>query len=104
MTPQSADCLGCGARYFPVRLRCRHCGGTDFGRGPVTEGVVLGVTRAHRIPDGGRFTYLAEVHCDGDLKVVAGAAHAPCEGDRVMLLQAPDGAIRIVAQVPPACS
>jgi uncharacterized OB-fold protein len=37
-------CRSCGTGYFPQRLLCSRCGGQDFAKNRVTEGLIEEVT------------------------------------------------------------
>jgi uncharacterized OB-fold protein len=43
-------CVHCGHEVFPVRLVCPRCGGSEWGRNDVSEGVVEESTLLRRAP------------------------------------------------------
>ncbi len=89
------SCLGCGAAYFPERLRCHRCGGNAFGALSITEARVTVATRVHRAPEGCGFTHLVELEAASGVLLVAGATEAPTVGTRVRVDQRNDGALFI---------
>lgn len=95
MTLNLLVCQDCRASHFPARLRCHQCGGARFGKLPVADATVRGVTRVHRIPPGCEFAYLVEVETAGGVPLVAATASAVTPGQRVPLAQRSDGAIVI---------
>lgn len=89
------SCMGCGAAYFPARLRCHHCGSNSFDALSISEARVTVATRVHRSPEGCDFTHLVELETSPGVYLVAGATKAPTVGTLVRLDQRDDGALFI---------
>lgn len=93
MSLHISACRGCGAHYFPQRLRCHRCGGGDFEAQPISEASVTGVVTVHRFPQDWAWRCLVELRTACGVTLIAGAAQAPLVGARVGISQREDGAI-----------
>lgn len=89
-------CTGCGASYFPPRLRCHRCGGFAFELRACSGGTVAGVSRVHRAPAGCDYAFLADIQAGEGVAIVAAARHQPAVGARVALSRREDGAVVVV--------
>jgi uncharacterized OB-fold protein len=88
-----ARCGGCGARYFPRRLICRHCGGDAFADDYLHDAVVEEITTVTHVVGGGQGAprVLATVRAAGGLRLVVRLATPLPDGARVLLSEQ-DGA------------
>lgn len=96
MSLHLSACCGCGASYFPARLRCHRCGGYAFEQRACPEGIVAGVSRVHRAPAGCGFSFLVDIQAGEGVSIVAAARQRPVVGARVALDQGEDGAVCLV--------
>jgi len=91
--PICSVCAGCGATYFPARLRCHRCGGYRFDPQPLAHGTVTGVSAVHRVPAGCPHSVLLEVRAAGGVVVIAAGSGTFRVDDDVRLIQHEDGAL-----------
>jgi uncharacterized OB-fold protein len=88
-------CTKCSASYFPARLVCCHCHGTDFANDKADTGVVETTTR---LSNGFQ---IATVTFPGDVyfiaRIIGGTADA---GDRIRLTNDPSDDTEVAAFVP----
>jgi uncharacterized OB-fold protein len=91
--PLCSVCAGCGAAYFPARLRCHRCGGYRFDARPLAHGTVTGVSAVHRAPAGGPHSVLLELRAEGGVVVIAAGSGAFRVDDNVHLVQHENGAV-----------
>jgi uncharacterized OB-fold protein len=93
MAPLCSVCAGCGAAYFPARLRCHRCGGYRFDSRPLAHGTVMGVTAVHRAPAGCPHSVLLEVRAAEGVVLIAAGSGAFRVDDHVDLVQHENGAV-----------
>lgn len=88
-------CTNCSASYFPARLICCRCQGTEFADDKADTGVVETTTR---LSNGFQ---IATVTCPGDVyfiaRIIGGTADA---GDRIRLTNDPSDDTEVAAFVP----
>ena len=73
MTVHIHHCNGCGASYFPARLRCHHCGSTQFTAQALAKAQVSAVVKVHRWPEGSAWRCLVELQIPPDAATAKGA-------------------------------
>jgi hypothetical protein len=93
MNLQIQACTGCGAHYFPARLRCPRCSASSFAPQPIAQALVTGVVPVHRFPPDWPWRCLVELRTSGGVTLIAAAAAAPTVGAQVRVAQQPDGAV-----------
>jgi len=86
-------CGHCGARFFPERLLCAHCGSSELSTGEVPGGEVEEKTLVRRVPGVAlpNAVPLGSVRFDGGHPIVARLESGAGVGDRVAL-ELDDGA------------
>ncbi len=89
------SCKTCLEKYFPARLRCSRCGSSEFQQSSVEVGVVTGVTKVHRIPEGCDFKFLVALDVAPRVPVIAVCTENLEVGIQVLVAQRADGAVYI---------
>jgi uncharacterized OB-fold protein len=86
------SCEHCHAATFPKRFRCARCGTARFVERALSHAQVMGVTEAHRRPDGWPYPFLVDLHAEHEgLPLLAVSRFAPSIGQRVQVFLSDTG-------------